>query len=356
MASYRDRVTADLDAWIAAGHIGADKRDAILATLPQARRLDAASALAWVGAVLLGVAVIAFIAANWSEIPRLGRFAMVIGLFAASAGAAAWYAHRNLQRAADALLMFASLVFAAAIGLTGQIFDIAGEPRNALYGAGVAAFALSLAGRSQGAAIVGLLFLGIADFMTNGWGSGDLEAPWLIFAAPLGAWLAIAWKSAPLAHASAIAIIASFGWVSGRIDENHQIAFLFFSVWLAAMAAGGRWLRQQNRPFGGVFYGWFAWGALFFFAIGGYAGGDWGILHRLVWLLAAGGLIALGRYDQHNMVTTIGVLGLMGAIAALLSDLGLNLLAAAGLFFVAALAALIIGLALRRRGNAEAKS
>lgn len=355
MASYRERVIADLDRWIAAGLVAPEQREAIVATLPDARRLDAASALAWVGAVLLGVALIAFIAANWSEIPRIARFALVLGVFGAAAGGAAWFSGRGRQAAADGLLTFAALAFAAAIGLTGQIFDIAGEPRNALYGAGVAAMALALAGRSQGAAVASLLFICIADFLTSGWGRAGFEIPWLVFAAPLAGLLALYWKSWALAHTASLGVIASFAWIAGRIDE-HQAAMLFFSMWLAVMAAGGRWLRQQDRPFGGVFYGWFAWGALSFFAVGGYAGDTgWGILHRLVWLIAAGGLIAVGRYDKHAMVTTVGVLGLIGAIAALLSDLGLDLMAAAALFFVAALAALIIGLALRRRGKAEAK-
>ena len=39
---------------IGAGLVDAGKRDAILATLPETRRMDAATALAWVGAVLMG--------------------------------------------------------------------------------------------------------------------------------------------------------------------------------------------------------------------------------------------------------------------------------------------------------------
>ena len=64
MAAYKDKVRQDLDRWIASGLVAPDKREAILATLPDARRLDAATALAWVGATLLGIAIIAFIAAR----------------------------------------------------------------------------------------------------------------------------------------------------------------------------------------------------------------------------------------------------------------------------------------------------
>ncbi len=95
-----------------------------------------------------------------------------------------------------------------------------------------------------------------------------------------------------------------------------------------------------------------------FFAIAGYlpwfgaeGGANAGIAHRIVWLAASGGLIALGRLDRHAMATTLGVLGLIGAVVALLTDLGLNLLASAGIFLVCAMAALIGGLALRGRAK-----
>jgi hypothetical protein len=51
------------------------------------------------------------------------------------------------------------------------------------------------------------------------------------------------------------------------------------------------------------------------------------------------------------MVTAVGVLSMFGAIAALLADLGLDLMVAAGIFFLCALAALIGGLALRKRSR-----
>jgi uncharacterized membrane protein len=75
MAAYKDRVGADLDRWIEQGLVAKDKRAAILATLPETRRLDAATALAWIGGALLGIAIIAFVAANWDGIARLARFA-----------------------------------------------------------------------------------------------------------------------------------------------------------------------------------------------------------------------------------------------------------------------------------------
>ncbi len=354
MASYRERVEADLARWIEAGLVPESSRAAILAGLPQTRRLDAATALGWVGGVLLGVAMIAFIAANWEGLSRSARFAIVLGVFIAAAAGAAYASHRARPALANGLLTFASLVFAAAIGLTGQIFDIAGDPRAAVYGAGLAAVALALAGRATGPMVVALVLFANGDFFagSRGFFGGDgADAPWLIVAAPLGAALALRWGSAALAHVSALGVIVACLWFAGRIEEDGA-ALLFLSIILGAFAYGARWLRERGRAFASVFYGWFAWGALALFAVSGYVDGDWGLLHRLVWLIGAGGLVALGRFDKHALVSAIGVLGLIGAVAALLTDLGLDLMAAAGLFFVAALIALIVGLALRGRAKA----
>ncbi|MFI4976820.1 MAG: DUF2157 domain-containing protein [Caulobacterales bacterium] len=354
MASYKERVTEDLDRWIAAGHVSADHRAAILESIPDARRLDAAAALAWVGAVLLGVAVIAFVAANWDALPRLARFAMVLGIFAAGAGGAAWCAEKARPNTANGLLAFSALAFAAAIGLTGQIFDIAGEPRTALYASGVVAAALALAGRASGPAIAAILFFGIADFMIPGLFSGreGFALPWLLVAAPAGALLALRWRSPPLAHGAALGIIAGCFWLVARI-EAHASVLLVISIVMAGLAAGGRWLREGGRAYGGVFYGWFAWGALWFFVGAGYAysGHDLDLPHRLAWLLVAGGLVAAGRHDRHAQVTAAGVVGLLGAIAAILKDLGLDLKTAAAVFFAAAVLAALAGFALRRRAR-----
>jgi|CXWL01.1.fsa_nt_gi uncharacterized membrane protein len=360
MAAYRERVKADLDRWISAGLVAPDKRQAILASIPETRRLDAATALAWVGGILAGIAIIAFVAANWDGLSRLARFATLLAAFLALAGAAAWAAHKQRPLLANIALTIAALVFAASIGLTGQIFDIVGDPRAASYGAGVAAFALALAGRSTGAACAGLVFIMLGDFADRSWFSGMAgEAPWMLPAAPLAAFLAMRWGSAPLAHVAALGIIFCCGWFAGRMQQPEGGVLLFLAILLGAMAAGARWLYAQDKPFAGVFYGWFAMGALIFFSIAGYLpwfGGEESlagqVAHRICWISAAGVLIALGRLDRHLMVTAIGVLGLIGAVCALLADLGLDLMAAAGVFLLCAIAAGVGGLMLRRKKDA----
>ncbi len=355
MAHYKDRVRADLDRWIAGGLVAGDKRDAILATLPEARRLDAATSLAWVGALLLGVAIITFVSANWDITPKLVRFGILLVAFLGFAGLGAFAAQRERPMLSNIALMLAALVFAASIGLTGQIFDIAGDPKIASYGAGLAAFALALAGRSTAAATAGLVFIAFGDFADRQWFNDTIsDAPWMLLFAPLGVLLALRWGSAALAHVSAAATLYCFGWFAAR-TEAHAETYLFLSIFMGAMAAGARRLYMQDRPFSGVFYGWFSWGALILFACAGYLpwfgdsnGANAGLLHRLVWLMLSGGVLALGRHDRHAIVTTVGVLSMIGAICALLNDLGLDLLAAAGVFLACSIAALVAGLLLRR--------
>lgn len=354
--SYKARIEQDLDRWIASGLVPADSRAAILASIPDARRLDAATALAWVGGVLMGIAVIAFVAANWDGMSRLARFGIVLAAFLALAAGGAWAAQRQRPILADILLTVTVLVFAASIGLVGQIFDIVGEPRAAFHGAGLAGLALGLAGRSTGSACVGLVFVALGDFAgLDGPGGMPAHAPWLVLAAPLGAFLALRWVSTPLAHVSALAIVACAAWFAARLDPPQAGVLFVLSIALAAMAALARWFGMRQQPVAGVFYGWLAAGAIVFFAVSGYlplpgdeSGQTAGVAHRIVWLAASGALVALGRIDRHPFVTAVGVLGLIGAVSALLMDLGLDLMTAAGVFLLCAVAALVAGLLLRR--------
>jgi uncharacterized membrane protein len=349
--AYRKRLERDLDRWIAAGHVPADRRADMLAMVEEPKRLDAATALAWIGAVLLGVAVIAFIAANWDGLPRLARFIMVLTLFAAAIGGAAWTAHRNRPAASNALATLAALIFAAAVGLVGQIFDIAGKPSHALIGSGVAATLLALAGRSTGAGLAALMLIALGDVqlfdghMVITLGVGLLAA--------VAAW---SWRSAALAHGASLAIFIAGLWTIGRIGEGEAGWFLVAAAAAAGVAALARWRwKAGDAEVFATFFGWFVWIALAYLVAAGFAASGTGpemIPHRLAWIAAAGGVITLGRHDRHALVSTGGIVFLIGAVGAVLVDLGVDLLTAAVLFFVCALVALGGGLILRRKAKA----
>jgi uncharacterized membrane protein len=350
MASYKTRLEKDLDRWIAEGLVPLASREPILAGVLEVKRPDAATAFAVVGGILAGVAAIAFVAANWNAIPRLPRFGLILAIFLGVCAVAAWAARAARPVLQNTLLAVAALVFAAAIGLTGQIFDIAGDPQSALRGAGLAALLLALAGRSSGAALLALVFLGLSDFQSRAW-QGD-SLPWLVPAAPVGVALAWFWRSKPLAHVAAPAL----GFAALRLLTDagapHAATLFAAAAGFALLAAGARALADRNEASAPTLHGWFVLAALAFLGAAGL--GDHGppvILHRGVWLLASGGVVALGLHDRRSLVTAIGVLSLIGAGCAILFDLGLGLMSAAAVFAVVALLALAAGWALRRRAK-----
>ena len=345
MANYKTRLTGDLDAWIAAGWVAPEHRERILGSVNEPRRMDAATALGFLGALLLGVAVIAFVAANWDALNRITRFGVILAAFLGAAGGAAWAARRGRLVTANALLLVAALVYAAAIGLTGQIFDIAGDPKAALRGAGVAALLLAVAGHSSGAAVVAVVLTGLGD---GPW-DGETGYVWLSGVALAVLALAWQWRSAPTAQAAGLGLFTAAALLAAR--DHHEWNFLMAAAAAAVAAAAAR--RYADGRFGGVLYGWAAVGVLVFYVAAGI-GFDpdmlaWRLPHRIVWLLLSGGALALGRHDRHGALTVVAVLSLLGAISTILFDLGLGLMTAAGLFLACAAAALVAGLLLRRR-------
>lgn len=353
MASYKARLRDDLDRWVAQGLVPAASREPILAGVVEPRRLDAATALGVIGALLAGVAVIAFVADNWDGIPRLARFAMVLTAFLAVAAGAGWAAKRERPILSNTLLTVAALIYAGAIGLVGQIFNLPGRPEAALRLAGQAAMLLALGGRSSGAAVAGLALTGFGDFVGRTEGEDWSHYPWLAVLAPGGVALAWVWRSTPLAHAAGLATIAAAGLLISLTSGDYAEAwFLAAAVGFALAAAGARRL-PDDTPLGRVLLGWFVLGALGYFALAGLADDDPSDLpHRLGWLIISACVIALGRHDRHPTVTGLGVVSLIAAISAILFDLGLGLMTAAAVFAVCALGALVAGWLLRRRAKA----
>lgn len=346
MAGYKARLERDLDRWIEGGLVPAENRAPILDSVAEGRRVDASVALAVVGALLLGIAAIAFVAANWSEIPRLARFALVIGVFLAVAAGGAWAARSERPILTNTLLAVAALIYAAAIGLTGQIFDIAGDPQRALRSAGLAAFVLALAGRSSGAAIAALVLLGFGEFT----GRGPEDTRWLIFAAPVGLAMAWFWNSRPLTHAASLALIVGAVTLIALQERAWGGAgFLVAGGVAAALAIAAR--QVSDRRTAVIFMLWMIWGALFLFAVGGFDNFSTPekIAHRAAWLVAAVGVIALGMHDRQGMATAAGVVALIAGICTILFDLGLGLMTAAGLFGACAVVALVAGYVTRAR-------
>lgn len=128
-AGYRKRLAADLPKWLDAGWVTADGATGILGSVGQGRRsaFGLAATLGTLGALLLGLGVIAFVGANWEAMPRLYRLALIVLAMVVAYAAAFEFDRRNLGIFAEAGTLAAGLVFAGAIALVGQMYHMAGD-------------------------------------------------------------------------------------------------------------------------------------------------------------------------------------------------------------------------------------
>lgn len=122
---YRTRLARDLERWIAAGWVEAVHRPAILADIAaRPGRWNAAGALAILGAALLAMSAISFVAANWDAMPRLLRFGVILlALWGALLGAGRAF-DRDAPVIGHALALLGAALFGAAIMLTAQTFNL----------------------------------------------------------------------------------------------------------------------------------------------------------------------------------------------------------------------------------------
>jgi uncharacterized membrane protein len=362
MAAFSERLVRELRNWTAEGLITEEQAQAILARYEgravQERRGRLVSVVAIVGAVVVGLGVILFFAANWSAIPHLIRLAMVVG---ATVGAyALGDALRDTRpRVAHALVILGVLLFGASIFLVGQMENVSTHDPLAFLLWAAAATAMAALWRSAPLATLAIvltaawqaheLFFGLSDSVAGassaplavlygtalyalGTGFSGRLGP-LGFAGPMRA-LGILFASAPL-------FVLSFEDVASEIhDQNplgHGRAVLFAFVLCAGTIVGVAALaRSRPRQAAGVA----VVAAL-------------GLLPALVdvpaavYVVAFGllalGAIAAGVEGEEEWLVNLGVLFVGAELLARFFDLFGRMLSRSGAFVVTGL--LLLGVA-----------
>lgn len=131
---WLDRVTGeDVERWRAAGWVttaGAAGIRAEMAARPPL--VTPAAALAVLAAALLCFGASAFVAANWSAIPRPVKLGLFIGALWVVYAVAATAMIRGLGALGQAALVLAIGLFGASVMLTGQMYHLSGPPTDAL--------------------------------------------------------------------------------------------------------------------------------------------------------------------------------------------------------------------------------
>ena len=163
MSRYAKRLNRDLVRWREAGWIGADGEAAIRRDIVEhdKHKLDLASALGILGAVLIGFAAMSFVAAHWSEMPRLFRLAMIFGGLFACYGIAGVLFDRKHPTFAHAAILAGVALFGAGIMLIAQMFHIEGHPPDAVLTWALGALAAGALLRSNPALALAMLLVGL---------------------------------------------------------------------------------------------------------------------------------------------------------------------------------------------------
>jgi uncharacterized membrane protein len=243
---YRRRLDDDLLRWQGDGTISADTGDAIRRALgPMPGAIGVATMVGIAGGLLIAAAFLAFVAANWSGIPRVLRFAMLLVGIGGAHGLGAWFARERRPYLADTAVAVGTIVFAASIALVGQMYHLAGDFAAALLFCGLGALAAAALTASRGALAVALVaacmwsWVRIFDFD---------DIPHLLFFAfwAVAVGLTVAWNSTPARHLVSIAML--FWWTATciRVSEVQSEAAIPVLAAGAALVFGGGLLVQTR--------------------------------------------------------------------------------------------------------------
>ncbi len=242
---YAKRLERDLKRWHEQGWVTGDGYQAILAEQAGGAKLNASAALTVIGAVLLGFAAISFVAANWSEIPRLLRLSILLAALWTAYGGAAHLYKRGLPDFAQAAVLSGALFFGAAVVLVAQMYHI---------GTGdMPGFMLLW---TAGAALAGILFrssltLGAAMILAGAWNLSEIStAAYAIQWHFLPVWAALtgllAWNRTGLGLHTAAAVLVA--WLVRAEFEvpHHSTAIAIAAPFAAVFAAAHVYVAAEN--------------------------------------------------------------------------------------------------------------
>ena len=250
---YRQRLEADLARWETDGVITPAARLAISGALPPlSAGANVGAVVGVVGGLLIAAAFLAFVAAHWTDLPRLLRLAVLVAGIVGTHGIGAWFARAGRPILADLCASVGAIIFGAGIALVGQMYHMSGDfAAGILLWAAGALVSAALTG-SRGALAVAL----VAGSTWSGMRVADLHdvphLPFVLFWL-IAAGLALAWKSRAAAHLVALATlpwwIMAAAWTGSEVHYQPFLvvangAALLFGVGLALAAAP--WQRMRD--------------------------------------------------------------------------------------------------------------
>lgn len=210
-ASYAKRLTSDLETWVANDWVTPDGAASIRASLQDNEQTNRLPVIITVlGAVLIGFAAMAFVAANWAEMSkglRLGLLALA--MWSAYGTAAILHVRRHAGFAEAALVVGVGL-FGANIMLIGQMYHMPSDYSAGLLAWSLGALVTAWAVQSRAALVAAqLLIMAWTSTLIT---SGELHLTYLLPWAAL-TFLAVRLDWGPGKH---LALIGFVFWLLGN--------------------------------------------------------------------------------------------------------------------------------------------
>lgn len=247
--AYLHRLKRDIDLWIERGWVTPANAEAILKAAeekPSARRMP--SILAILGSVLIGFAVMSFVAANWAEISKLTKLVMIFAAMWAAWGTAWVLERRGHVNFAQAAVLAGLGFFGAGIMLIAQIYHIVTDDPGGVLAWCIASLAAAWLLPSRPALALGILLMVIWTSFTLSLSEATPHwVFWIPWAAAFALALRLSWL--PGFH---LALLAGFLWQAiwavsiaelFLMDPAWLLLFYVFealAIWLAALLFSGR--------------------------------------------------------------------------------------------------------------------
>jgi uncharacterized membrane protein len=241
--AYRQRLEADVARWQAEGVITPAIGEAMRNSLPPlAAGINIPVMVGIVGGLLIAASFLAFVAANWTEIARLLRFAILLTGIAAAYGVGAAFAHAGRPVLADLAASVGAVIFGAAIALVGQMYHLGDDFAAGLLLWAAGALAAAALTGSRGALAVALA----AGSLWSGTRVFDAGDPHLLFVPfwALSAILALAWNSRLAAHLVTLAALAWWCTAAFGVTQNP----LIITDGAALLFGAGLFLAHSHSP------------------------------------------------------------------------------------------------------------
>lgn len=165
----------DIDRWVAAGIIDHEQRQKIVADLQNVSAERASvgwiTALSLIGAILLGIAAVMFISANWDELSRAQKIVLaVISTFGCFAGGYFLsFLKQTYTRSGKVLMFLSALLFGGTLALISQAYHLSGPLAGFFLLWLIGVFPLAYLFRIYATLylFIGLVFLVFASFLTG---------------------------------------------------------------------------------------------------------------------------------------------------------------------------------------------